>query len=120
MLDGGEDGSADWLRELNRREEVLRVKIVLARLVDHPNLAMLRRLRVRKHLINLPTLQRYLVPVVFPANSKFLGFPWFSCVRREMKFTSDRPAKPGFTNWAVLSVKIQRDGITYSMEIINR
>ena len=78
MLDGSQDGSADWLRKLNRRKEGLWVKVVLARLVDDPNLAMLRRFGVRENLIDLPALERYLVAVVSQADRKLLGFHRFS------------------------------------------
>jgi hypothetical protein len=78
VLDGSQDGSADWLRKLNRREEALRVKVVLARLVDYPNLAMLRRLGIGEDLIDLPALERYLVAVVSQADRKLLGFHRFS------------------------------------------
>lgn len=52
-----QDGSADWLGKLDRHEKVLRVKVIVARLVDDPNLAVLRSTGIRDDLIDLSTFQ---------------------------------------------------------------
>lgn len=60
--------SLDGPREVYGYEEIGRVQIVFAGLVDHPNLMALRARFVREDLINLARLQGSRVTLVANAN----------------------------------------------------
>jgi hypothetical protein len=70
LLNGSQYRSANGLRQLNWREESLRVKVVLARFVDDANLSMLRRFSVREKPIDLSALQGDLVALVLEADDE--------------------------------------------------
>src|SRR6266508_1860766 len=56
-LNGSKYCSANGLRKLNRGEKSLGVEVVLARLVDDPNLSVFGCIRIWKSLIDLSAFQ---------------------------------------------------------------
>ena len=73
LLNGSQNGSADWLGKFNWCKKALRIKVVFPRLVDDSNLPVLFRFRVGKHLIDLPTFQGNLVAFVLQAHNELFG-----------------------------------------------
>jgi hypothetical protein len=73
-LNGSQYRSANGLGKLNRREVSLGVKVVVARLVDDPNLPMLRCISVRENPIDFSALQGNFVAFILKAdNELFCG-----------------------------------------------
>jgi len=73
-LNDSEYCPANGLGKFNRREKSLRVEVVLARLVDDPNLSVFRRIRIRERLIDLSALQGDFVTSILQADDEL-----FSC-----------------------------------------
>jgi hypothetical protein len=69
-LNGSQYRSANGLGKLNRREVSLGVKIVVARLVDDPNLPMLRCISVRENPIDFSALQGDFVAFILKADNE--------------------------------------------------
>jgi hypothetical protein len=67
LLGGGENPSADCGRKLHKGKETRRIEIILPGFVDHPELTMLFGVSIGNDLVELPTLERYLVAAVAQA-----------------------------------------------------
>jgi len=64
LLGGGENAPSKGARKVNECEEGCRIKIILTGLIDHTKLAMLGRIPIRNHLVDLATLQGHFVALV--------------------------------------------------------
>ena len=64
MLDGGEDSTPEGRREAQRSEVAGRIEVVLAGLVDHPQLMVGCGVPVGEDLVDLPALQGHFVALV--------------------------------------------------------
>src|SRR5207244_13305278 len=65
-----QQGALDWFRQSHRSEEILRIKIVFARLVHNAQKVVLLGAQVAEDTVNLSQFKRALIPVVFDADYK--------------------------------------------------
>jgi hypothetical protein len=70
LLNGSQYRSANGLGKLNRREVSLGIKVIVARLVDDPNLAMLRCISVRENPIDFSALQGNFAAFILKADNE--------------------------------------------------
>ena len=80
LLYGSHHRRADWSWKLNRSEVALRIQVILARLVKYTKPFVLRRVRIAKNPIDLPSLEGNLVALIFDANNRLLRRRWHSGV----------------------------------------
>ena len=73
LLDGGCHSSAKWLWKVNWCEERRGVQVVLAGLVNDPDLTMLGGLPVSQYLVEFTTLEGYLVPLIVQTDDESLS-----------------------------------------------
>jgi hypothetical protein len=63
--------TANGLRQLCGQERGFGIKVVLSRLIDHPDLLELLGASIGNRYVNFPELQRYLVSCIVDANHQF-------------------------------------------------
>lgn len=67
-----QDSSPSLIRKLDLGEIVFRVKIILARFVNHPDIMTFFRLRVRKFDVKLALFQRGRIIIIANADNEWL------------------------------------------------